>query len=221
MESIVNNNKILNVSIYEFAISVVVMFFAFLACLMFSVFIDTNKAYEALCIVITYISGIIYLHKKHHIEFIKRQYKPLLIKYTVIGLSIGIIILSISYAKYIYFQEQDQVSIAINTKNNLNNYELIIYLVSSCIIIPISEELLFRYYAFSIFKAKYGLILGVIISNALFAGVHYFNPDLLAIIIQGLLYTYVYIKSKSILSSIILHSINNSIWSFISYICPK
>ena len=217
MQYITDSDKLFDGKISELITSVSIMILFFVICIASTVFINTNKAYEVLCIEFIYLSGIIYLYKKHPIDFAKEYHKPLLAKYTIIGLFIGLLILLLSFLEYYFLSEQSQApSVSVNENNHIFVLNLV-NIISACIIIPISEEILFRYYFFNIIRIKYGLYVGGAISILLFVGIHYFNPELLPIAIQGLLYTYVYYKSDSIFSSIILHIINNSIWHFITY----
>lgn len=217
MQAIANDNKLFNGSLSDLILSIAIMILSFIVFICISVFINANKVYEVLSIVLIYSSGILYLYKKHPIDFAKELHKPLLAKYTIIGLLIGMAILAVSFTKYYLWSEHSQVSPVIFSKNEYQTFEIVIYMLSACMIIPICEEILFRYYFYNILKNKYSLFCAVIVSTLLFASVHYYNPDVLAILIQGLLYTYVFEKSKSIWSSIILHSVNNSIWHFIAY----
>jgi membrane protease YdiL (CAAX protease family) len=194
--------------------SVAIMLLSFIACLILSYFITTGYLYQVISIVLIYIPGVIYLYKKYPIDFRKELQKPLLTKYAIIGLSIIVLSLFIRY----YYTDQNQVIKITNVQYESSIIAELIYLLSACIIIPICEEILFRYYYYGTLKYRYGLIVGVIVSNLLFIGVHVYHPHPLAIVFQGLLYTYLYEKSNSIWTSIIVHSSNNIMWHFVTYI---
>jgi len=179
-------------------------------------FDHTEKVYDALAVVLIYSPAVMFLYKKNPIDFTKELNSPLIAKYTIIGLLIIFpTLLSLYYFELPILSVESQ-NIPQQYSDNITR--TIIHLILACIIIPICEEIIFRYYFYNILKDRYGLHLGVIISTALFVGAHYFNPINLVLVFQGLLYLYVYQKSNSIFSSIILHIFNNSMWIFLVYI---
>lgn len=81
---------------------------------------------------------------------------------------------------------------------------------SLILIAPFVEELFFRGFLYNLIKKQYGITIGIIVSTAIFAFVHYniyyrFIPMLLACIAMP----YLYEKSKSLIPPIILHAIHN------------
>lgn len=209
-----NDNLLIECGITELIVSIAIIMLSFVVCMIASVFIPNNNVNEALVTVIIYLPGIIYLFKKDHIFFTDELHKPLLVKYTIIGL----VVIVVMFIKNYYWSEPNQGQNSFLTC--LHSYTVfgkVIYLVLGCIIISISEEVLFRYYYYNILKNSCGKFLGIIISILLFVGVHIFHPNPLSVVLLGLLCTYVYEKSRSILSSIIVHSFNNSMWFLVTY----
>jgi membrane protease YdiL (CAAX protease family) len=211
-----NRNQLTECGISEIILSVLIIIVSFVVTMMISVFFPTVKTFEVLWIALIYLPGIIYLYHKKPIEFINDLHKPLLAKYTIFGL--GIIVLPI-LLHYYYSDNNIAPPTAFNALINQNKFTIseIVYLLFTCIIIPISEEILFRYYYYNIVRNRYGVFVGVIISNLLFVGVHFNHPNPLFIVFQGILFTYIYEKSNSIWSSIIVHMFNNSVWSIVTY----
>lgn len=87
-----------------------------------------------------------------------------------------------------------------------------------CIIGPVLEELFFRGYVFNILKKKYNIIIGAIASSLLYMFFHDLKINFMYLFIPGLIYVYVYDKTKNILSSITVHSMNNTIWFLLTYL---
>lgn len=91
---------------------------------------------------------------------------------------------------------------------------LIIYKIFSAVIIaPIFEELFFRKFLLGNLLKRYKRLTGLIISSFCFAIIHIETPDnLIPTFLFGLISGLIFIKTKRILYSIILHFIMNSFW---------
>lgn len=210
-----NKKQLIDCGISELILSLIIMILSFAACMAISVFLPNNKFYEVLYVVFSYLAGLIYLYNKSPIYFSKELHKPILAnKYTIIGIVIIVIPVLLHY----YYSDNNSTYNGLILQYKISLFTEIIYLLSACIIIPICEEIIFRYYIYNIFKFRYGILFGVIASTLLFVGVHYNNSEPVVITLQCLLFTYVYEKSNSIFSSIIVHSFNNSMWHFVTYI---
>ncbi len=85
-------------------------------------------------------------------------------------------------------------------------------LLLAFILAPAMEELFFRGFCYPIFKAKFGRIGGMMLSAAIFAGVHMSWFAFLPIFILGLGLTLVYETRKSLITPIIFHSLHNSLF---------
>lgn len=89
----------------------------------------------------------------------------------------------------------------------------ILLILSSLVISPIFEELLFRRYLFSILNRKNNLIFSVLVSSACYSIIHI--SDSLQIVITfllGVLLSYVFFKTKRIEIVIFMHFIFNLFW---------
>ena len=87
---------------------------------------------------------------------------------------------------------------------------ILVNLFSVILIAPFLEELFFRGFLYNLIKKQYGITIGIIVSTAVFAFVHYniyyrFIPMLLTCIAMP----YLYEKSKSLVPPIILHAVHN------------
>lgn len=88
---------------------------------------------------------------------------------------------------------------------------LIIAGILIVIIAPILEEIFFRGFLLRTLVNKWGIVLGSIISSALFAILHLQFGNIIPIFILGLIINWMAIRSKSILPCIFFHIFNNAI----------
>lgn len=84
---------------------------------------------------------------------------------------------------------------------------------------PIYEELFYRRIIFTRFKERYGLIKAMIFSSLFFAFGHFdFSVNLLSFFLAGLIFSYIYYKTNSILTVILLHAFCNVFNKFQKFI---
>lgn len=87
----------------------------------------------------------------------------------------------------------------------------IMWLLSGCVIAPLSEEFFFRGYAFHAFRERYGLAVGVAGSAVFFSAIHFNVYGFLPIIIAGVGLALVYHRTRSLVPCIVAHAVNNLI----------
>lgn len=211
----IDNNQLVEGNVSDMMLSIVIMSLLFIVYSLLSVIMPDDYIYFDIAIAIIYTSGIIYLYNKNPIILDTDFFKPSFIKYTIIG----VIVITALYLQYYFRIKHDVAPEVFTSLYNYNAFGKTSYLIISCIIIPANEEILFRRYYYNILKKRYGVLLGAIISIALFAGAHGFQSiNIFNILLQGVIYTYIYEKSASIWSSFIVHSFNNSMWFLVTYI---
>ena len=90
------------------------------------------------------------------------------------------------------------------------NWVLVVF---AGLIAPVTEEVIFRGYLLPSVMKHMGYTWGVVISSAIFAGVHMvFEPmTLLIMFLLGCMLSVMYIRTKSLWPGIIFHSINNTV----------
>ena len=93
----------------------------------------------------------------------------------------------------------------------------IIYILYVCILGPILEEIIFRGIILNYMK-KYGLFVAIIFSAVLFTMFHMNLVQFITPLLIGILFGFICIKTESIVPSIILHIVNNSYATIMSYI---
>ena len=92
-----------------------------------------------------------------------------------------------------------------------------IHAISSVLIGPIFEEYFFRKQVLGQLLQRLSPFVAILISSALFAAGHWRIDDLGALFIWGIFYGIVYYKTKSVETSILLHSFSNSLIFFYKY----
>ncbi len=193
------------------AILILLLSFAFFMSL--SLLFPPGEPYDTLSVALCYWPVIYYLHKVSRFELAKELDKPSVIECGSGLLAVYLIFFLIAAVRHFYSGITSPSSTI-----SLESLKYIIHLPFACIVIPVSEEIIFRYYFFSILKNRFGVLIGYIVSIGLFAGVHYFNPITPVLIFQGFIFTYVYQRTNVIFMSIFLHILNNSVMHFIEYI---
>ncbi len=103
----------------------------------------------------------------------------------------------------------------INHSNNFEGFDkaLIYQIIGVLIISPIFEELFFRKYLISKLLKENNKIIALIISSICFALIHFETPNnLIPAFLFGIVSGLVFLKTKKIGYSILLHFICNSLW---------
>jgi membrane protease YdiL (CAAX protease family) len=85
------------------------------------------------------------------------------------------------------------------------------WLVSACLIAPVSEEFFFRGYAFYAFNKRYGLLVGLFVSALGFSAIHGSIYSLLPIFAAGVGLALAYHWSGSLVPPMVAHAVNNLI----------
>lgn len=157
-------------------------------------FINNDCIYISL---IFYLFIIIYLYKKNYRKeptLSKRKYIPLI--------SLGISLATMLNMIIFFVIPPHPVETTINP---------IITLISSGIIGPIYEELLFRYILYNRLKQKYSIKKAMVITTILFGVIHVSPVKIIYALILGLIINLSYEKNKNILAPILIHISANSI----------
>jgi membrane protease YdiL (CAAX protease family) len=89
--------------------------------------------------------------------------------------------------------------------------ERIIIIVFAVAVAPIVEEFVFRFFIYGVLKRYVGCFLGVILSSLLFAAAHAHLPSFVPLFVLGSCFAIAYEWSGSILVSMTMHSLFNSL----------
>ncbi|EIT85752.1 metal-dependent membrane protease, CAAX family protein [Fictibacillus macauensis ZFHKF-1] len=86
--------------------------------------------------------------------------------------------------------------------------ELIFFIISTCIVAPITEELFFRGILYRFVTDKFHFTLGILVSAAVFGSLHFGYP--LAAGLMGVIFALLYYLTKSLVPGIVVHALWNS-----------
>jgi membrane protease YdiL (CAAX protease family) len=89
--------------------------------------------------------------------------------------------------------------------------ERIMIIVFAVAIAPIVEEFVFRFYIYGVLKRYVGCLLGVTLSSLVFAAAHAHFPSFVPLFVLGCCFAIAYEWSGSILVSMTMHSLFNSL----------
>lgn len=157
-------------------------------------FINTTCIYISL---IYYILTIIYLYRKN---YMKEQSLPIKKYFPLISLGISLAILM---NMIIFLMNSSQI-----VENNISP---IIMVISSGVLGPILEEVLFRYLLYNRLKKVYSTKKAHFINISIFALIHLSPIKIIYAFILGSILTRVYEKNQNILAPILIHIAANSI----------
>jgi uncharacterized protein len=96
-----------------------------------------------------------------------------------------------------------------NSSHTIEQRILIIILAVS--VAPIAEEFIFRFFLYGVFKRYFGRFVGLTLNAVLFAAVHAHWPSFAPLFVLGTCFTLAYEWSGSILVSMTMHSLFNSL----------
>ncbi|MEK4029416.1 CPBP family intramembrane glutamic endopeptidase [Pseudobacillus sp. FSL P4-0506] len=97
-------------------------------------------------------------------------------------------------------------------QSHLNFINFTIGFISAAVISPVYEEILYRGFLYRWLRSKYGLVIGMIGSSFIFMLVHIPTYNVLPItFISGLVFSWTYEKTKSIIPGMIIHAIFNAL----------
>jgi len=92
-----------------------------------------------------------------------------------------------------------------------NNVSSTILIVVTAVVAPVCEEVYFRGFLYSAFRKNFGVAIGIFLSSLLFALAHMELYSFIPIMFIGWILAYIFEKTKSIFTVIILHSVYNLI----------
>lgn len=163
---------------------------------LFNEYLSSKQIYLAFILAIIFIPLLIKDYEKYNISN--------KIKINNFSLVILGIILSLIYNIFAYY-----FNFLLKTSLFDNNNDLIITLISTGLIGPIIEELMFRGIIYNELKNKYSNMQAILITTIFFAIIHFNIIQILYGLIIGFILIFVYEKYKTIKAPIILHMASN------------
>ena len=151
-------------------------------------------------LIIFYILTIIYLYEKNYIQeksLSKKEYFPL----SILGISLATLLNMIIFKLF--------------PPTSTTSLPIIISIISTGIIGPIYEEILFRYILYNRLKKKYSIKKSILITTIIFALIHLSPIKIIYAFILGLTMNILYERHKNILAPILIHISANTIVIFL------
>lgn len=163
---------------------------------LFNDYLSTKQIYIALIVAIIFIPLLINDYKKYE--------KQTNTKINYFYLIILGVILSLMYNVFAYY-----LNFALKTSLFDNNSNIAVTLLSTGILGPIIEELMFRGIIYNELKSKYSNMKSILITTIFFAIIHINIIQILYALIIGFILVFVYEKYNNIKAPIILHMASN------------
>lgn len=163
---------------------------------LFNDYLSTKQIYIALIVAIIFIPLLINDYKKY-----KKQTNTKINYFYLIILGI---ILSLIYNVFAYY-----LNFVLKTSLFDNSNNIAITLLSTGILGPIIEELMFRGIIYNELKSKYSNMKSILLTTIFFAIIHINIIQILYALIIGFILIFVYEKYNNIKAPIILHMASN------------
>jgi membrane protease YdiL (CAAX protease family) len=87
----------------------------------------------------------------------------------------------------------------------------VLIIVLAVVVAPISEEFIFRFFIYGVLRRYTGIVFGLVFNAALFAAAHNHLPSAAPLFVLGACFTLAYEWSGSILVSMAMHTLFNSV----------
>jgi membrane protease YdiL (CAAX protease family) len=87
----------------------------------------------------------------------------------------------------------------------------ILIIILAVAVAPVAEELVFRFFLYGVLRRYFGVVVGLLINSLLFAAVHQHLPSFAPLFVLAGCFTLAYEWSGSILISMTMHSLFNSV----------
>lgn len=142
---------------------------------------------------------------------------------TALGLGCGLMILSslfnLAYGMFLaFFGLRTQVDL-VPIFARLSYPGLL--MLAGAVAAPFVEEVFFRGFVFAGLRPRYGWVKSAVISSALFALIHLQPTALIPIFILGMIFAFLYERSRSIWPAIVMHAATNALGLGVAYLASR
>ncbi|WP_416825577.1 type II CAAX prenyl endopeptidase Rce1 family protein [Ectobacillus polymachus] len=167
-----------------------------------------------------------YKMKRQNLQFRSFLDRPmkwdwkLIILATAMGMLFSIGISTIEFYLLSYIAPNYIISL-LNTDqviNNYNGFTTVFSIISACVFAPIMEELIFRGFFLNRLSYKWGIRKAILVSSILFGLGH---SDVIGATLFGITMCLIYIKTRSLLVGMVIHSLNNLTVSITQFMSPS
>lgn len=102
-----------------------------------------------------------------------------------------------------------------------STYEYILLGISTIIIAPIIEEILFRSFLYRTLRADHGPVFAILTSSLIFGCIHVIPLYALNAFLVGIPLAWLYEKSRSLVPGIVMHMVNNALFFVLMLVLPN
>ncbi len=155
------------------------------------------------------------LNQKYPLQLSLKLNLKHILQYVLPAILLYFFILFAGFPYFIHFGHLENLPKEYNLFIELNLIEKFFFCFFLFLLGPIIEEIFFRGFIYRIIRNRYNILCGTVISTGIFYASH--GPTYFHIIIISLIFTYVYQKTGNIWNSIIVHSLNNTLWFIFVY----
>lgn len=92
----------------------------------------------------------------------------------------------------------------------------VVVMFSIVVLAPISEEIYFRGFVYTILRKNYGVAIGILVSSILFSIVHFDSFSVTQVLIAGVGFAFLFHLTRSLVPSIVAHTTFNLLTIFVS-----
>ncbi|MBN1038407.1 CPBP family intramembrane metalloprotease [Clostridium botulinum] len=216
--NIIDSIKLLTVMLIIFYFSYIIINFIGNYC---NVCLDRNPYANIFMILVSEGFVIFYAYKKSSTAYLNpsvlKKISPfLLISIAISVVGIDIILSECDNLLNIFLANNIILDTAAEDMFNQNNI-IIASIISTSIISPILEELLFRGIILKGFLKNYNTLTAIFMSSLFFSLLHRDIGQAFGAFIFGIFFAFIYIKTNSLLSNIFAHFLSNSLHHIITY----
>lgn len=169
---------------------------------------------KRLCQLTLYMLFIVFIHVNNEVSFdYKFTFNPAKFIISVVFL----FSIFIAYESSFDVLINKYLSLGIDSSEESDMFKYVVpVVIQTCITAPIAEELIVRGYIFKILSSRCSLKTAIIMSSLFFAVLHFDFFNTIFYVLMGMALCLIYIKTNSLLNSIIVHSMLN-ITTVVSY----
>lgn len=174
---------------------------------------------DAISILLASLGAICLLNQKYPLHLFSSFNIELMLKYSMAAF-VGCFLIYAPFYHNIWTGGLEDIPKQYKILSEFSLIEGSFYLLKLCLLGPSTEEIFMRGFVYRILRNRYNIFWGTIVSTTIFYLFHGGEPNV-KIILVSLVFTYVYEKSGTIWSSIIAHSLNNTLWVILIYLGVK
>ena len=162
---------------------------------------------KRLCQLTLYVLFIVFIHVNNDVSFdYKFTFNPA--KFIISVVFVFSIFIAYQSSFDVLINKYLSLGIDLSEESDMFKY-VVPVVIQTCITAPIAEELIVRGYLFRILSSRCSLKTAIMMSSLFFAVLHFDFFNTIFYVLMGIALCLIYIKTNSLLNSIIVHSMVN------------